>query len=64
MTGPRRLGIEPLEDRRLLSGLFTVTSLLDSGAGSLRQAIVDANALAGEDIIDFDIGGGGPQTIS
>ena len=63
-TGPRRLGLEPLEDRRLLSGLFTVTSLSDSGTGSLRQAIVDANANLGLDTIDFNIGGGGPQTIN
>ena len=33
--------------------LFTVTNLNDSGAGSLRQAIIDANALAGTDTIEF-----------
>ncbi|MBI3649507.1 MAG: HYR domain-containing protein [Acidobacteria bacterium] len=33
--------------------LFTVSSLSDSGAGSLRQAILDANATAGADTIDF-----------
>jgi hypothetical protein len=33
---------------------FTVTNTNDSGAGSLRQAILDANAAAGEDTItDF-----------
>jgi hypothetical protein len=33
---------------------FTVTVTNDSGAGSLRQAILDANAAAGEDTItDF-----------
>ena len=42
---------------------FTVTNTGDSGAGSLRQAIVDANALAGTDLIDFSIGTG-VQTIS
>jgi hypothetical protein len=31
---------------------FTVTNTRDSGAGSLRQAITDANALAGTDTID------------
>ena len=32
---------------------FTVTNLSDSGAGSLRQAITDANANAGADTILF-----------
>ncbi len=32
---------------------FTVTTLADSGAGSLRQAITDANGAAGADTIDF-----------
>lgn len=32
---------------------FTVTTLADSGAGSLRQAIADANAAAGADEIVF-----------
>ena len=34
---------------------FTVANTNDSGAGSLRQAIIDANALAGADSIDFNI---------
>jgi hypothetical protein len=33
---------------------FTVTNLLDLGAGSLRQAILDANSTSGADTIDFD----------
>ena len=36
---------------------FTVTNLNDSGAGSLRQAIIDANAAAGADIITFSVSG-------
>ena len=32
---------------------FTVTNLNDSGAGSLRQAVMDANAAAGADTIIF-----------
>jgi titin len=44
------------------SGL-TVTNTNDSGPGSLRQAIVDANAQPGLDFISFSIGSG-PQTIS
>ena len=35
---------------------FVVTTLSDSGAGSLRQAITDANANAGADTIAFDSG--------
>ncbi len=36
---------------------FSVTNTLDSGAGSLRQAILDANASSGEDFIDFNLQG-------
>jgi hypothetical protein len=42
---------------------FTVTNVDDSGAGSLRQAITEANAVAGLDTIAFDIPGAGVQTI-
>ncbi|MCA9062796.1 MAG: DUF4347 domain-containing protein, partial [Planctomycetaceae bacterium] len=38
-----------------LMATFTVTNTNDSGAGSLRQAIIDANALAGTDTITFNI---------
>src|SRR5271166_6268322 len=47
-----RLRFEPLEDRNLLSAL-TVLNLADSGAGSLRQAVLDANANPGADTIQF-----------
>ncbi|MCA9344899.1 hypothetical protein KC946_03615, partial [Candidatus Saccharibacteria bacterium] len=46
---------------------FTVTNTNDSGAGSLRQAITDANSNANPsdmDVIDFNIAGSGVQTIS
>ncbi len=41
---------------------FTVTNTNDTGPGSLRQAILDANASAGPDVIGFSIGSG-PQRI-
>jgi hypothetical protein len=43
---------------------YTVTTTADSGAGSFRQAILDANANAGPDTIAFNIAGSGVQTIS
>ncbi|MCP5184674.1 MAG: DUF4347 domain-containing protein, partial [Pseudomonadales bacterium] len=43
---------------------FTVTNTNDSGAGSLRQAILDANANGGADIINFNIAGTGPHIIN
>ncbi len=42
---------------------YTVTSTADSGPGSLRQAITDANASLGADTIAFSIVGSGVQTI-
>jgi hypothetical protein len=43
---------------------FTVTTTNDSGPGSLRQAILDANASSGTDTIAFNIPGSGVRTIS
>ena len=57
-----RASIEGLETRTLLS-TYTVTNTNDSGAGSLRQAILDANRHAGADTIRFAIGSGA-RTIS
>src|SRR5262245_35805365 len=48
----------------LSAATFTVTSTSDSGAGSLRQAIVDANANPADDTIAFNITGSGVQTIT
>src|SRR5262245_62490994 len=45
--------LEPLEDR-LAPATFTVRNTNDSGADSLRQAIIDANAASGADTIAFD----------
>ena len=46
------------------AAVFTVTNTNDSGAGSLRQAIIDANAAAGLDTIAFNIPGAGVHTIT
>ncbi|MDH4369957.1 MAG: DUF4347 domain-containing protein, partial [Nitrospira sp.] len=43
---------------------YTVTNTNDAGAGSLRQAIINANVDAGTDTIDFNIAGAGPHTIT
>ena len=43
---------------------YTVTSTADAGAGTLRQAILDANGNPGADTIAFNITGSGPHTIS
>lgn len=43
---------------QLPAATFTVTSNADSGVGSLRQAILDANGTAGVDTIDFAIPAG------
>jgi titin len=55
--------LETLEDRRLLS-VYAVINTNDSGVGSLRQAILDANAHTSEaNTIIFDIRGQGAQFI-
>jgi len=43
---------------------FNVTTLADAGAGSLRQAIADANAAAGADDITFQAGLTGTITLT
>jgi photosystem II stability/assembly factor-like uncharacterized protein len=43
---------------------FVVTNANDHGTGSLRQAILDANATPGLDTITFNIPGPGIQTIN
>src|ERR1017187_2791384 len=45
-------------------GTFTVTNTADSGAGSLRWAITNANANPGPDTINFQISGAAPFTIN
>jgi hypothetical protein len=43
---------------------FTVTNLTDAGAGSLRQAVLDANAAAGPDDVAFAAGLTGTITLT
>jgi parallel beta-helix repeat protein len=44
--------------------VLNVTSSADSGAGTLRQALIDANAAANANTINFNIGGACPRTIT
>ena len=50
-------------EKRMMPATFLVNTTADSGAGSLRQAILDSNATPGSNTIDFGIGTGA-QTIS
>lgn len=47
-----------LQEPESPGAVFTVSNNLDAGAGSFRQAIIDANAMAGTDTIQFQIGMG------
>src|SRR5947209_7264559 len=58
----RRPGLEALEGR-LAPAVYAVTTTNDSGAGSLRQAILSANAHAGTDSIAFNIPGAVHQQL-
>src|SRR6185436_4434526 len=61
----RRLFLEPLEDRSVLS-TFLVTNTDDGGPGSLRSAMIDANNtpnVGGPDRIEFNIPGDGVHII-
>src|SRR5438045_3378573 len=51
----RRLQLEQLEGRLVLTA-FHVTTLTDGVAGSLRDAITQANTHAGADVITFQSG--------
>jgi hypothetical protein len=46
------------------AAVFTVTNTNDSGPGSMRQAILDANVAVGADSIRFNIPGTGVHTIA
>ena len=60
---PSRLRVEQFEVR-LLPSTFTVLNANDSGTGSLRQAILNANAAGGSNTIAFAIAPSGVQTIA
>ncbi len=51
------LSVSAIEVTPAHAATFTVTNLNDSGAGSLRQAVIDANAAAGADTIIFSVSG-------
>jgi titin len=55
--------LEELE-RRLAPATFTVSNVNDGGPGSLRQALLDADASPGTDAVNFNIAGAGAHTIS
>src|SRR5215831_15958668 len=48
----------------VFANTYSVTTTNDSGVGSLRQAILDANGHPGADTITFNITGSGVQTIA
>jgi titin len=53
-----------LQAGRLGAATYIVSNLADSGAGSLRQAILNANGNPGLDTIVFNLSGTGPFTIT
>lgn len=48
----------------IIQSNLLVTNTNDADTGSLRQAILDANAISGADVIEFAIPAAGVQTIS
>jgi hypothetical protein len=59
VVGVSSVGAPPVR-----AATYTVTTLNDAGVGSLREAIVDANASAGADTIVFDAGLTGTITLA
>ncbi len=62
-------GLNVLAERRAnplfdTAATFLVSNLNDSGAGSLRKAVADANAAAGNDTIGFNVGLTGTITLT
>ncbi len=61
LTGMARMA--PLLTQDRIASVFLVTTTNDTGDGSLRKAINDANKSPGLDLIGFDIPGPGVHTI-
>ncbi len=59
----RMLQLETLEGR-ITPTTYSVVNTFDTGAGSLMQAITDANNTAGDDQIIFNLTGTNPYTIT
>ncbi len=60
---PATATLRILDDETINAATFLVSNTNDSGPGSLRQAILDANARSGTDFIKFNIPGSGVHTI-
>ena len=60
---PAAATLNIIDDETVNAATFVVTNSNDSGAGSLRQAIFDANARVGTDFIVFNIPNAGVKTI-
>jgi photosystem II stability/assembly factor-like uncharacterized protein len=58
------LAADQIADFAGARGRFVVTNTKNTGAGSLRQAMLDANAAPGADFIDFNLPGAGVHTIN
>ena len=63
LTGAVGLGVAALAASQAGAATFNVTNLNDAGAGSLRQAVIDANTNAGADVITFQPGLTGTITL-
>jgi len=63
-TGAVTLGIAALTAPGADAATFNVTNLNDSGAGSLREALVSANTTLGADVVTFQSGLSGTITLT
>lgn len=63
LEGPASIEVRITDDETDGAETFVVTNTDNSGAGSFRQAITDANSKSGFDFIEFNIPGSGVQSI-